>query len=127
MAGSPRRPCKHRGCAELVTTGYCEKHAKDESANDLQRGSANDRGYNYAWKKAREGFLAKHPLCMCPDCKAGEKRALVATVVDHIRPHRGDKDLFWDRANWQAMSKACHDKKTATEDGGFGRDIGLRG
>jgi 5-methylcytosine-specific restriction enzyme A len=28
--------------------------------------------------------------------------------------------LFWDRNNWQAMAKACHDKKTASEDGGFG-------
>jgi 5-methylcytosine-specific restriction protein A len=28
--------------------------------------------------------------------------------------------LFWDRANWRAMSKQCHDRKTAREDGGFG-------
>lgn len=28
--------------------------------------------------------------------------------------------LFWDSANWQAMNKECHDRKTASEDGGFG-------
>jgi 5-methylcytosine-specific restriction protein A len=43
-----------------------------------------------------------------------------ASVVDHIVPHRGDMALFWDRSNWQAMSKLCHDRKTARENGGFG-------
>lgn len=46
---------------------------------------------------------------------------MVANVVDHIKPHRGDKVLFWDSANWQPLCKECHDRKTATEDGGFGR------
>jgi 5-methylcytosine-specific restriction enzyme A len=45
-------------------------------------------------------------------------------VVDHIIPHRGDMTLFWNRKNWQAMSKTCHDKKTATQDGGFGQRPG---
>jgi 5-methylcytosine-specific restriction protein A len=41
-------------------------------------------------------------------------------VTDHRTPHRGDHTLFWDPTNWQPMSKACHDVKTAKEDGGFG-------
>ncbi|MCB4811684.1 HNH endonuclease [Methylovorus menthalis] len=49
----------------------------------------------------------------------GAKRLTPATVVDHIKPHRGDMALFWDRNNWQAMAKECHDRKTAREDGGF--------
>jgi prophage lambdaSa04, HNH endonuclease family protein len=32
--------------------------------------------------------------------------------------------LFWDKTNWQAMSKRCHDRKTAREDGGFGNAPG---
>jgi 5-methylcytosine-specific restriction endonuclease McrA len=39
-----------------------------------------------------------------------------ATVVDHIKPHRGDKILFWDQSNWQPLCKKCHDHKTKTED-----------
>ncbi len=39
-----------------------------------------------------------------------------ANVVDHITPHRGDKKLFWDENNWQALCKHHHDKKTMTED-----------
>lgn len=29
-------------------------------------------------------------------------------VVDHIIPHRGDKKLFWDPGNWQALSDDVH-------------------
>lgn len=37
-------------------------------------------------------------------------------VVDHIVPHRGDPDLFWDENNLQAVSKAYHDSvKQAAE------------
>lgn len=39
-----------------------------------------------------------------------------ATVVDHIKPHRGDKALFWDEHNWQPLCKKCHDTKTGKED-----------
>lgn len=44
------------------------------------------------------------------------REAIKATVVDHIIPHRGNKDLFWDESNWQALCKKCHDKNTMTED-----------
>lgn len=29
-------------------------------------------------------------------------------VADHVRPHRGDADLFWDRANLQCLCVHCH-------------------
>jgi 5-methylcytosine-specific restriction enzyme A len=67
------------------------------------------RLYGYAWQKARKGFLAKHPLCQCPNCDEGHIRLRVASVVDHKVAHRGDYDLFWDRDNWQSMAKDCHD------------------
>ncbi|WP_232215651.1 HNH endonuclease signature motif containing protein [Paracoccus sp. J55] len=31
-----------------------------------------------------------------------------ATVVDHIKPHRGDQALFWNWNNWQALCTGCH-------------------
>ncbi len=61
----------------------------------------------------------KHPLCECDECKR-LNRLLAATVVDHKIPHKGDQTLFWDSDNWQAMSKPCHDRKTAMEDGRWG-------
>lgn len=45
----------------------------------------------------------------------------MATVVDHIIPHKGDYERFWDRSGWQSLCKRCHDQKTVHEDGGFGR------
>jgi 5-methylcytosine-specific restriction protein A len=76
--------------------------------------------YTYRWKQARIAFLRQHPLCQCPDCDEGRKRVTIATVVDHSEPHRGDERIFWDVSKWVAMSKPCHDAKTAREDGGFG-------
>jgi 5-methylcytosine-specific restriction enzyme A len=82
--------------------------------------SSTKRCYTYAWQVASKAFLAKHPFCECDDCiKSGYKR-LIADVVDHKVPHRGDMRLFWQHSNWQAMHHTCHNRKTAKEDGGFG-------
>ncbi|NBF13078.1 HNH endonuclease [Pseudomonas sp. Fl4BN1] len=84
---------------------------------DQQRGTSTQRGYGYRWQQARAGYLRKHPLCV--ECeKLG--RVEPATDLDHITPHRGDNDLFWDRSNWQPLCHPCHSRKTATEDGGWG-------
>lgn len=37
-------------------------------------------------------------------------RVTAATVVDHIKPHRGDESLFYDAANLQSLCKPCHDR-----------------
>lgn len=65
--------------------------------------------YGSKWQKARESFLRLHPLCQCPRCEGGVIRVRAASVVDHKVPHRGDMKLFWDRKNWQALAKQCHD------------------
>jgi 5-methylcytosine-specific restriction protein A len=31
-----------------------------------------------------------------------------ATVVDHIKPHKGDQGLFWDTDNWQGLCATHH-------------------
>ena len=36
-------------------------------------------------------------------------------MVDHIIPHKGNLELFWDEDNLQALCKPCHDRKTAKE------------
>lgn len=112
MPTRPNTPCQHPGCPELIPAGtkYCEKHKKlhPEAVR-----SAGSRGYGRAWQKARKEYLAVHPLCV--ECM---KRGLYvkATDVDHIVPHRGDRTLFWDKENWQALCHSCHSKKTGRED-----------
>lgn len=77
------------------------------------RASAARRGYDRNWRRERETYLAAHPVCV--QCEAAG-RVVLATVVDHIQPHQGQTDpKFWDRTNWQALCKPCHDRKTARE------------
>lgn len=122
MATSALRPCSYPGCGKLTKTGRCEVHVAIERRQvDERRGGATARGYGYSWQKASKAFLRAHPLCMCEDCREGALRVTPATVVDHHEPHRGDMELFWDRGNWRSMAKECHDRKTAREDGAFGR------
>ncbi|RAH37421.1 HNH endonuclease [Halomonas sp. SL1] len=85
-----------------------------------RRGSSAQRGYGNRWKKARAGFLRKHPLCAM--CQAKGK-VVPAVIVDHIKPHRGDMTLFWDRDNWQPLCKWHHDSvKQRMERGDQGCD-----
>lgn len=71
------------------------------------------RHYNSErWRSSRLRFLEHNPLCV--SCQSAGK-VTPAGVVDHIQPHRGNLDLFWDQGNWQALCKKCHDTKTASE------------
>ena len=72
------------------------------------------------WKERRLAFLQEHPFCV--DCIKEERPLHLSTAntVDHIVPHRGDEQLFWDESNWQPMCGEHHSRKTASEDGGFG-------
>lgn len=113
MPYAPKRPCTYPGCGELTDSGRCEAHRRQPWRElDRQRGSASERGYNVRWRRARQAFLARSPLCA--ECQRNG-RVEAATVVDHIQPHRGNMALFWDSSNWQSLCKACHDRKTSRE------------
>lgn len=94
------------------------RRAANRKVIDERRGSPRERGYSARWDTASKVFLANNPLCR--RCEAAGL-LVPATVTDHIRPHRGDSELFWDPGNLQPLCKPCHDRKTACEDGGFGR------
>lgn len=112
MPSRPKVPCKHPGCPVLVPYGqsYCETHKR---LHPEATRSAGSRGYGSRWQRESKAFLRKHPLCVA--CQKNGKYTK-ATVVDHVRPHRGDAVLFWDKQNWQPLCKSCHDKKTRAED-----------
>ena len=88
---------------------YIEQPNPDSWRNGL---TTAQRGYGGRWQKARLTFLNREPLCRI--CKAA---GLItpATVVDHIEPHRGNQDLFWNTDNWQPLCTTCHDAKTKQE------------
>lgn len=110
-----KRECRKNGCHTLTSNanGYCDEHQSELYGYDEKRLNSCKRGYDAKWRKYRRWFLERHPLCNI--CGAP------ATVVDHIVPHKGDKELFWDINNHQALCKHCHDVKTVREDGGFGK------
>ena len=104
-------PCKHPGCAALILYGqmYCDVH-KSLHTND--RAYASERGYVAKWQRERKKFLENNPFCVkCYE----EGHITMATVVDHIKPHRGDQKLFLDRGNWQPLCEHHHNVKTMTE------------
>lgn len=80
------------------------------------KGSSSERGYGYAWQQARLRFLAANPLCVM--CLAMQPpRVTAANVVDHIVPHQGNQELFWDEANWQALCSPHHNGEKAEIEG----------
>lgn len=119
--------CSYPGCRCPVAFGqkYCARHKaagerreqRKKAELDKRRGSSSKRGYGAQWRKARLFFLINHPFCV----ECGKKGILkAATDVDHIIPHKGNQELFWDEDNWQPLCHECHSRKTASEDGGFG-------
>lgn len=124
MTLRPKKPCTKAGCTKLADNGTsrCELH-KPERVN-YKRNADYTSMYNWQWKKVRARYLKEHPLCV--SCYADGKLT-PANVIDHIKPHKGDKELFWNEDNYQALCKSCHDSKTATEDGGFGNKKKVNG
>ena len=80
------------------------------------------------WRNLRARHLAKNRLCvMCME----KGRPTLATICDHIEPHKGDMLKFWS-GPFQSLCKPHHDAtKQSLEKGGEGRQpkatIGLDG
>ncbi|MDR7147058.1 5-methylcytosine-specific restriction endonuclease McrA [Rhizobium sp. BE258] len=101
----PTRAPRICSCGKTVPSGaLCacqEMRAKQRKARfDAKRPSARERGYDAEWQRESRSFLSVYNSCR----RCGQR----ATLVDHIKPHRGDKILFWDRSNWQALCVPCH-------------------
>lgn len=54
-------------------------------------------------------------MFVCAKCHQleGDTSKLVA---DHVRPHRGNPELFWDYNNLQCLCKQCHDRDKQREE-----------
>lgn len=65
------------------------------------------------WRKMRKHHLENNPLCAyCLKLGITE----LATVVDHIVPHKGDEALMFEPSNLQSLCKRCHDSVKAVEE-----------
>lgn len=70
-----------------------------------------------AWRKLRAEHLTREPWCRMHEAR-GEHVA--AGHVDHIKAHRGNAALFFDRGNLQSLCARCHNSiKQSHERGRF--------
>lgn len=114
----PSRAPVHQSLTPIHRAKVQDKHIAERAERERERYTRHQRGYTNRWARASKLYLKEHPFCE-RHLERGISRS--ATVTDHRIPHRGDMRLFWDQDNWQALCKTCHDQKTASEDGGFGR------
>src|SRR5689334_13909041 len=108
MPTAALRYCATPRCPVKVQRGHCAQHSR---VREQQRPNVDIRRlyHTAAWQALRLVVLQEEPFCMM--CEA-EGRMTMNTDVDHIRPHRGDVDLFWDRANLQGLCHTHHTRKT---------------
>jgi len=83
-----------------------------------RRLSPSKRGYGKRHQRWRQLVLARDNWICQEHKRRGE--IVAGSHADHIVPlHRGGAPF--DLANGQTLCSTCHARKTATEDGGFGR------
>ena len=85
MPRKPQRPCRYPGCPRLTDGVYCEDHAKimEQHYEKFQRGYSPGKRYGRAWKRIRDRYIHKHPLC--EQCLKGG-RYVTVEEVHHIVP-----------------------------------------
>ena len=100
--------CVEPGCRELVARGRCRQHAR---AREWMRPNREARRWYYIarWRDLRRQVLEAQPLCV--ECLQ-VSRVEPAVDVDHIVPHGGDYDRFFDPQNLQGLCKLHHSQKT---------------
>ena len=98
--------CVVPGCPQLVPRGRCTKHAQQQ---EQQRPNLAVRRWYYTvrWSYLRQQVLVEAAYT-CAVCGLITQQL----DVDHIVKHDGRPDVFWDRANLQALCVPCHSRKT---------------
>jgi 5-methylcytosine-specific restriction protein A len=117
MPTAPARPCVVPQCAKVAhARGRCTTHATEA---DRSRGTAKERGYDYAWSQYSIQWRTRFPLCgmrgddrLHPEHSqcVQQGRETPAQCVDHIVPMSkgGEK---WNPTNHQSLCLACNSAK----------------
>src|SRR3954468_22396623 len=109
-----RYRCRIQGCPRTTRGRYCEVHQPiAQRAFDQRRGSAEERGYDRAWKK-----VAQHrrnlDFYLCQDCLA-HGRLITSNLVDHIIPIHVRPDWRLVIDNTQVLCTICHGRKSGED------------
>ena len=67
MPYKPKKPCKWPGCPRLTDGLYCSEHKAlaDKNYNQYIRSPEHNKKYGPQWRKIRNRYAKKHPLCEC--------------------------------------------------------------
>jgi hypothetical protein len=96
---------------------YMPAGVKDRAA--LQKLYGSQR-----WRNRARRQLQQQPWCTF--CLANNE-PVVATVADHVHPHKGDPHQFWF-GELQSLCRPCHEgRKKFVEQRGFDNAVGLDG
>lgn len=64
------------------------------------------------WKNLRQITLIRFPACT----RCLPERVTPSTVADHIEPHRGNPELFWNPDNLTGLCATCHNSAKSREE-----------
>jgi len=59
----------------------------------------------------RDGWQCRMCKAMLGTGRKSDDGPVRAAVVDHVIPHKGDRALFFNTDNTQALCKECHDTR----------------
>ena len=101
----PKRPCSYPGCPNLTDGRFCPVHEKQENARyeRYDRSPETKRRYGRAWKRIRDRYVSKHPLCeLCL-----QRGLYVPTEEVHHKLPLAEGGTH-DESNLIALCKSCH-------------------
>jgi len=112
MPYKPRKPCSHPGCPKLTDSRFCEDHAKQDAQEyeKYRRDPATRKRYGRAWKRIRDQYITKHPLC--EQCE--ENGYITASQEVHHKVPLSEGGTH-DEGNLKALCSPCHSGITLGE------------
>lgn len=102
-----KKPCALHGCPELTHDVYCNVHKslRQKQYETFKRSPDHDKKYGNNWRRVRDLFVSKHPLCV--RCFK-EGRIVPVEEVHHIVPlTKGGSNKF---SNLMSLCQSCHTK-----------------
>ena len=102
----PLKPCKHPGCRNLSTNGYCDLHKTERGPWASRNKPKRLRGRRSQDRRKRIAEKAGYKCSICG-------KVTVKGIADHIVPlAEGGEDT---EENMQWLGHECHEAKTKRE------------
>jgi len=117
--------CRHPGCPEISSGGYCATHRQDAwRTSARRRGTPAQRGYDAAWDRVAE-LRRRRDGELCQHCLA-HGRLTICRTVDHVVPLHVRPDWRLCLGNTQVLCAACHQLKSLADAKRYGSSAETR-